>query len=250
MTTARARGLARVIGHRGAAARAPENTLAGLRRARELGATWVEFDVKLTADGVPILMHDETLDRTTNGRGPVSARSWNEVARLDAGSWFGPEFAGERVPPLNEVLALLGALGLGANIEIKPCPGRAAETGRVVAAAVREEWPPHLAPPLLSSFWPEALRAAQAVAPDLPRGLLVREPPAGWHAWLESLGCAGLHASHRALTPDLCAAVKAVGFLLLAYTVNDPRRARQLWSWGVDAVFSDAPELLLPAAAL
>ena len=100
-------GLQPVIGHRGAAARAPENTLAGLRRARELGAAWVEFDVMLTADRVPVLIHDETLERTTTGRGEVARHTAAEIRALDAGGWFAPEFAGERVPTLAEAVALL-----------------------------------------------------------------------------------------------------------------------------------------------
>ena len=91
-------GLATVIGHRGAAARAPENTLAGLRKAKELGADWVEFDVMLSGDGVPLLIHDETLQRTTTGRGRVARHTADEIRSLDAGRWFGPEFAGGAHP--------------------------------------------------------------------------------------------------------------------------------------------------------
>ena len=120
-----------VIGHRGAAAAAPENTLASLRKAKELGASWVEFDVKLTRDGVPILMHDERLERTTNGRGEVAQATLAELQELDAGGWFGPAFRGERVPTFEAALGLCAELGLGINVEIKPCPGREAETARV-----------------------------------------------------------------------------------------------------------------------
>ena len=100
-------GLAPVIGHRGAAKRAPENTLAGLRRAHELGAAWVEFDVMLSGDGVPILIHDETLERTTDGHGAVPDHGLAAIRELDAGAWFAPAYAGERVPTLEEAIDLL-----------------------------------------------------------------------------------------------------------------------------------------------
>src|SRR5215472_12885505 len=114
----------RIIGHRGAKATAPENTLAGIRQARREGAAWVEFDVKLTADGHPILMHDDTLERTTDGQGPVAAARLADIRRLDAGSKFGPAWQGERVPLLSEALSVLAELDMGFNLEIKPCKGR------------------------------------------------------------------------------------------------------------------------------
>ncbi len=135
-------GLAQVIGHRGAAARAPENTLAGLRKAHELGAGWVEFDVMLSSDGVPILIHDETLERTTSGSGRVDRHSAAEIQALDAGSWFDPAFRDERVPTLSEAVAVLLELNLGANVEIKPSTGYAQRTGEVVAALLQRTWPP------------------------------------------------------------------------------------------------------------
>src|SRR5260370_12288918 len=113
-----------VIGHRGAAARAPENTLAGLRHAKELGCAWVEFDVRLTADGALVLCHDSRLERTTTGRGRLSAQTLASIRRCDAGGWFAPEVAGEAVPRLDEALRPAAELGLAANIEIQADPGR------------------------------------------------------------------------------------------------------------------------------
>src|SRR5690606_7499071 len=117
-----------VIGHRGAARHAPENTLAGLRKAAELATPWVEFDVMLTADGTAVLHHDETLVRTTGLDRKMAATSYAELASLEAGSWFGAAFAGEPVPTLEEALACLGEQRLGANVEIKPTAGRQRET--------------------------------------------------------------------------------------------------------------------------
>lgn len=234
-----------VIGHRGAAGHAPENTLASIRRARALGASWVEFDVKLTRDGQPILMHDDTLERTTDGRGPVAAADLADVARLDAGRWFASEFWGEPVPTLGRALAALALLGLGANVEIKPCLGRERETGEAVARRLRWEWPRHLPAPLLSSFREEALAAARDAAPEFPRAFLSAEIPADWRRRLEGLGCTGLHCDHRRLDRERAAEVTARGFALRCYTVNDILRAETLYRMGVQSIFSDYPERIL-----
>jgi glycerophosphoryl diester phosphodiesterase len=240
-------GLARVIGHRGAAASAPENTLAGLRKARELGARWVEFDVMLTADGVPVLIHDETLRRTTSGRGRVSERTLAEIRTLDAGAWFAPEFRGERVPTLDEAVALLLELGLYANVEIKPAAGHAVATGETVAEVLRTSWPkdgPHL---LLSSFDRSALSAAQRSAPGIPRGLLASRLPADWRQAVQALACATLHLDHSHLSLAALGRLVGEGAPVLLYTVNAAARARELLSAGAAAVFTDAPDLLLAA---
>ena len=236
------------VGHRGARGSAPENTLVSIRKAAELGAPWVEFDVKLTADGHLVLMHDETLERTTNGRGPVAATSWSAIRKLDAGAWFGPAIAGERVPDLEETIALLAELGLGANVEIKPCPGRERETGAAVALAVARLWPRSLPPPVLSSFAEDSLAAARDAAPAVLRGLLVTDIPPDWPARLERLGCVSLHAGERQLLQPAVEAVKQRGVPMLAYTANTRERAELLWSWGVDCVATDWPERLRPSA--
>jgi glycerophosphoryl diester phosphodiesterase len=152
--------LPRVIGHRGAATHAPENTLAGLRKAAELGAPWVEFDVRLTADKVAILHHDDTLKRTAGRNAAAATLDYAEIAELDAGAWFGNAFHGERVPTLSDSIALLGELGLGANIEIKPAPGHEAETARIALELVKKEWPSNLPAPLISSFKVESRAAS------------------------------------------------------------------------------------------
>lgn len=231
----------RVIGHRGAARLAPENTLAGLRKAKAEGAAWVEFDVKLSADGVPYLLHDDTLDRTTDGKGPAAGLTMAALQRLDAGSWWGPAFAGERLPTLAEAVALLTELGLGANVEIKACPGHEAATGRVVGAWVGAHWPARLPPPLLSSFSPEALEAVRDTAPDVARGMLVHDRLKEWPVLAPRVGAVSVHTWWGFVTPDLAAAVRAAGYALLVYTVNDAAEARRLFSLGVAAVFSDAP---------
>jgi glycerophosphoryl diester phosphodiesterase len=228
-----------LIAHRGASRVAPENTLAALKRAAELGARWVEFDVKLSSDGELLLMHDELLDRTTSGSGPVAGLRWKELSKLDAGSWFGKAFAGERIPTFLQAVTLLGKLNLGANIEIKPCPGREEETGRAVALATSRLWPAHLPPPVLSSLSVESLAAAREAGPELLRGLLVEGVPEGWKQRLTALQCLSIHVDETRLTEPVVRAVKAAGVPLLAYTVNDPVRARALRAWGVDSLVTD-----------
>jgi glycerophosphoryl diester phosphodiesterase len=246
--TAAVPALPAVIGHRGSAARAPENTLAALCRAAAAGCSWVEFDVRLSGDGTPVLCHDETLDRTTSGTGPVAAQSLAAIRGLDAGAWFAPEFAGERVPTLAEALGLCSELALGANIELKAERGREYATAAAVAASLRR---PARRPPgvLVSSFALPALLALRLVAPQLPRGILFRLVPCGWRRIAHRLGGAVIGADHRRLTPRRVAEIRTAGYPLAAYTVNDPARARALYAWGVTSVFSDAPDIIMHANA-
>lgn len=241
--------LPKIIGHRGAAALAPENTLAGIRRAHEAGASWVEFDVKLTADGVAILMHDDRLGRTTDGRGRVAAKTLAEIQALDAGGWFGPDFAGERVPTLAAALELCIALGLGVNVELKPCKGREIETARVALQTLVELWPDRLPGPLISSFDEAALAAAKGLVPSLSRGCLVTRVPVKWRERLETFGCRTLNASHRWIRKRHLEAARRAGVPVLVYTVNDPARAISLLEQGVSAVFTDRVDLMTKALA-
>jgi glycerophosphoryl diester phosphodiesterase len=236
----------RVIAHRGGGALAPENTLAGLRTAKALGFGAVEFDVMLAGDGVPVLMHDETLERTTNGRGAVAATPYAALAALDAGSRFGPKFRDEPVPSFAAAAKLCVELGLWANVEIKPARGQARDTGRVAAKLCADAWRANGSAPLLSSFEPEALEAARAAAPQLSRGFLSDRVPADWRAQLERHGCVSLHCDHRHLTEGQARSVRDAGFGLACYTVNDAGTARRLFGWGVDAIFTDRLDRIGP----
>ncbi len=232
----------RVIAHRGGGALTPENTLAGLRLAARLGCRGVEFDTQLAADGLPVLMHDRTLQRTTSGRGRVMATGSGALARLDAGRRHHPAFAGEPLPMLDAALRLCAALGLWANVEIKPGPGQDAETGRVVArlaAAVGGQL-------LLSSFSSAALCAAAAEAGGLPRALLVKAIPPDWRERLAQTGALALHAAARGLDPAALRAVRDAGFPLACYTVNRREDAERLFAMGACAVFTDRPDLWPP----
>ena len=239
--------LPHLIGHRGAKENAPENTLASLREAARQGAAWVEVDVMLTRDRVPVLIHDDTLERTTSGTGPVPGLTLAELKRLDAGSWFDPRFAGETVPTLEEALALIRDLGLGLNLEIKPYPGQDVATAEAAIATLKRLWPAGR-PLLLSSFEVPCLEVARDLAPDIPRGYLLWDPPADWAAIADRIGAATLNVDQERQTAGTVAAYRATGRPVLAYTVNDPRRAGELFGWGVAGVFTDAPGRL--AAAL
>ncbi len=233
----------RIIVHRGGGILAPENTLAGIAKASALGFSAVEFDVMLAADGVPILMHDETLERTTSGRGQAASLDSASLARLDAGSWFSPEYAGERVPSLVEAAELCRKLGLWANVEIKPAQGAEALTGATVAAMSAESWRDAPSLPVLSSFSEQALRAAHA---QFALGMLVGRIPTDWRERLTSLDCASLHCDYRGLTAEQVVKVHEAGYALLCYTVNDERAARRLLAWGVDAIITDRLDLIGP----
>jgi glycerophosphoryl diester phosphodiesterase len=237
----------RIIGHRGARTTAPENTLAGIRQAKREGASWVEFDVKLTSDGQAVLIHDETVDRTTDGRGFVRQMTLAEIRKRDAGVRFGPAWRGEKIPTLVEALALMVELDMGFNLEIKPCPGRETETARIALADVLAHWPKERSVPVISSFKPAALAAAREVAPDLPRGYLAETLPPDWLARMAQLDCQTVHPCWRALTRAQIAAAKAAGYPVLVWTVNEPARARDLVAWGADSLITDCPVVLAAA---
>jgi glycerophosphoryl diester phosphodiesterase len=251
----------RVLAHRGGGTLAPENTLAALRAGRAQGFRGVEFDAMLAADAVPVLMHDDTLERTTNGAGAVAALSAAQLGQLDAGAWHSAAFAGEPVPTFAAAVRECRAHGTWINIEIKPAPGAALRTGEVVAREAARLYADLVRPggdqasrieprvPLLSSFEAEALRAARAVAPDLPRGYLLDRIPADWLELLADLGCVALHTNHCHLSRAQARAVKDAGYWLFCYTVNDPARARELFDWGVDAFCTDRIDLIAPDMA-
>ena len=237
-----------VIGHRGAAGRAPENTLTGFRKAKTLGCSAVEFDVRLTADGALILCHDPDLDRTTTGQGRISAQSLAAIRDTDAGLRFDPAFAGERVPTLDEALLLAAELELASNIEIKADRGREYATAAAVAdTLIRLRG--RVGPMLVTSFLPHAVAALRVLAPEIPRGILFRLVPRNWADAALRLGCVAIGADHRRLQARRVAAIRGAGYPLLAFTVNSPARARLLFAWGVTSVFSDIPDIILRGSA-
>lgn len=245
------------IAHRGAGRQAPENTMAALRHGLALGWRAFEVDAKISADGVPFLMHDTTLDRTTTEHGRASDRDWAELQTLDAGAWHHSEHAFEPIPSLAQALNFVFSHGCRLNIEIKPTPGDEGATAEAVAALALQRWqeavarteagaePP--APPLLSSFQPGCLQATRRVAPALPRALLLNR---FWPHWIDeavALGCAAVVVQHEITDEALIQGLKARGLKVWVYTVNDAEEARRLAGWGVDGLISDAVHLFDPS---
>lgn len=233
----------RLFAHRGGGALAPENTLAGIRLAARLGYRGVEFDVMLSRDGTPVLIHDETLERTTDGAGYVARTPIAELRRLDAGSRFHRAFAGEAIPGLEEAVACCASLGLTANVEIKPAAGLDQETGGSVGRMLATAEPGAV---LLSSFSQAALAAARLAAPALPRALLVDAVPSDWQLRLHGLECLALHCAARHLTPELAGALVAAGVPFACYTVNSRAAAAQLFAAGAASLFTDRLDLFDP----
>ena len=233
-----------IIGHRGAAGYAPENTLAAFDKARTLGCPCIEFDVMLSADGEAFIFHDETLKRTTNGRGKFGLMSSDYLQSLDAGRWFGKQFSGEKIPTLKEALSWLVEHGMDANIEIKPYPGSTEKTTVAVLTHLNLYWPSEKRLPLVSSFDMEALKLCRSLAPELPIGLLLDKWQEDWQVLAHDLTCYSVHLSKRATRADRVQAIKAAGYLVYVYTVNRKRQANKFFGWGVDAIFSDYPDLL------
>jgi glycerophosphoryl diester phosphodiesterase len=242
----------RCLAHRGGGTLAPENTLAGVKRGIAAGFRAIEYDVMLARDGVPVVMHDPHLGRTVAGRGKVFDHDALALAAMDAGSWFGPDYAGEPVPLFAEFAQFCKAHGVWMNIEIKPAPGFDEQTGSVVARMTAALFADELAAgelarvPLLSSFSEAALACARRDAPQVPRALLLDRLPPDWAERARALDAVAIHTNHRHLDRAHAAAVKAAGFGLFCYTVNDPDRARELRGWGVDAFCTDRIDVIGP----
>jgi glycerophosphoryl diester phosphodiesterase len=242
----------KVLAHRGGGKLAPENTIAALRCGLAHGFRAVEFDVMLARDGVPVAMHDPYLGRTVAGSGNVFDYDAAELAAMDAGAWFGKEFAGEPVPLFLDFAGFCKANSIWMNIEVKPAPGFEMETGKVVGEATRALFAAEIAAgevakvPLLSSFSEPALAAAQQAAPDVARGLLLDIIPRNWEPRARLLGAVAIHTSHKHLTAALAREIRLAGFGLFCYTVNNPIRARELLMWGVDGFCTDRIDLIGP----
>ena len=234
----------KIVAHRGGGSLAPENTLAAMRCGLAHGFHAVEFDVMLSRDGVPVVVHDPEFGRTIAGVGKVSHCSAQELAAMDAGAWFGPEFRGEKVPTLAQVADFCVENQIWMNVEIKPAPGFEEQTGRVVAEWSKRRFANEAVLPLFSSFSFIALEAARKAAPGIPRGYLLDAIPTDWRQQLDSLGAVALHTNQAHLAPSQAQAVKNAGFGLFCYTVNDPACAREILSWGVDAFCTDRIDLI------
>lgn len=232
------------IAHRGAGKLAPENTLAAFRLGASYGYRAFECDVKLSADGVPFLLHDDTLERTTSGQGRAGDKSWAELSRLDAGSWHSRAFAGEPIASFEAIARHCLRNGYALDLEIKPTPGTELDTGRAVGQWVRQLW--RGTPPLLSSFRPDALAGARETAPELPRALLLDTL---WPDGLEmaaTLDCVAVITNHQLMDAALVEQIHGARRRALVYTVNDEARAQDLLALGIDGIVTDAVDRFAP----
>ncbi len=237
----------RWVAHRGAGKLAPENTLAAFRLGASFGYRMFECDVKLSADGVPFLMHDATLERTSNGQGTGGTLPWSALSRLDAGKWHSPSYAGEPLPSFEAIASYCLANQFFLNIEIKPTPGAEDETGRVVAEHAARLWQGQAAPPFLTSFQPEALAAAKAARPELPRGLLIDTLWEGWLDTAQKLGCVAVVCNHKLADAAYMERLRQAGLRALCYTVNDEASVQRLMALGMDGIITDKVDLFKPA---
>ena len=233
-----------ICGHRGSAATAPENTLASIARALDAGVDAVEFDVHLSADSVCVLIHDDTVDRTSDGSGPVSALTFAQLRALDMGSWKGVRFAGEQIPSLKDALSLIGGRAL-AFIEVKAEFDHHPDAIAAVARSVRLAGATDHA--VILAFDHRHLERARADAPELECVALCVEPPSDVAALLRATGAVGLAPQWRHVDAALCARVHDAGAAVIAWTVDAAGDARTLARNGLDVLITNRPAAMLAA---
>lgn len=236
----------RVLGfaHQGANAAAPANTLAAFRLAAEMGADGVELDAHLSRDGEVVVIHDFTVDRTTGGQGPVQKMTLAQLKELDAGSWFAPAFAGERIPTLQEVFEAIGHRLL-VNVEIKSLPGRSRGLEAEVVRLIEDNNLAHRV--IVSSFNPLSLRKVKRLNSNIPTALLYAPdmPIFLRRAWLSPIAPHEFRHPHHSMVDErFMAWVRQKGYRVNAWTVNEPDEMHRLLALGVDGIITDRPDLL------
>lgn len=232
-----------VIAHRGASALAPENTMASFLKAKQLGLTWVEFDVTLATCGEVVVFHDEELSRTSNGIGKLTDQPYRYLKTLDAGSWFSPEFKEEKIPTLQEVLSFLSENNMAANIEIKPFPGCEDLVVKRVLEVIQKNKEITI---LISSFSYRILELMRKQVPQIDIQWLMDEWQEDWKKQSEALNVIAMGVNQLVLDQNRVMKIKKNSQLsLFSYTVNDFSRARELFFWGVDAIYSDCSYQLI-----
>ena len=234
------------VAHRGAGKLAPENTMAAFQLGAHHGYRMFECDAKLAADDELFLLHDDDLDRTTSGSGLAGALRWPALQSLDAGSWHSPAYAAEPLASLDQLCAWARANGYLLDVEIKPSPGADEATGQAVAAFCAERWAATEIPPLLTSFKPHALRAAQQTAPRLPRGLLLDRLWDGWFDAAQQLACVALMLKHTLADAALVQRAHAARLRVGVYTPNAADDIARVRAAGVDMIITDAVDVHSP----
>ncbi|MDJ0089157.1 glycerophosphodiester phosphodiesterase family protein [Pantoea allii] len=232
-----------LIAHRGAPLLAPENTLPSFQAAVEHGATWIEVDVKLTKDMHPVIIHDDAVDRTTNGKGYVANLTLDEIRSLDAGVRYGHIFKGVKVPTLAETVGFVLDKGIGLQLEIKPTSGQEIETAEIAITQLKSLWPAGEKKLFISSFSELSLQVAAKIMPDVPRGLAVCVPPKDPAALLARTDCQILHFLGDFATDDDLQRLFHSGIEFAIATINDPALARKYIDAGAQTVLSDIPDL-------
>ena len=236
----------RLVAHRGAGKLAPENTFAAFKLGTSHGYRMFECDVKLSSDSIPFLLHDDTLERTTDGHGVAGLQTWATLQKLDAGRWHSSPYNGEPLPSLETIAAYCITNDFDLNIEIKPTTGTDLYTGEVVARHAARLWQKSARKPLLTSFKPDALQAARVAAPHLPRGLLLHEL---WTGWLETglmLGCQAIVCNHKLWDSSSVTQAKSADFKTLSYTVNDEADVQRLLALETDGIITDRVDVFKP----
>ena len=236
--------MSKVIGHRGVASLAPENTLAGIRKAKELGLEWIELDVTLLGGDQPVMFHDGRVNRTTGHSGHIKTLDLKTVREFDTGSWFSETFAKERIPTLIEALELVKELELGLNLELKVNRCNTRQLAYIAAHDLRHtDFPDDKL--LVSSFSQKTLRYFHSCYP-VKTGCLFERLPLNWQSKARQVSAQTIHLSVHHLSQRQAEKIKAAGYELYCYTVNKHEIAEKLFGWGVDGVFTDCPQSISP----
>ena len=232
--------LPNIIGHRGAYNSAPENTLISFRKAAQLGATWIEVDVRLSSDKIPVVFHDDDIDRTTNGQGPMQSFTLKSLQKLDAGRHYHIDFSGEKVPTLLQTITLCIELNLGLNIEIKPNFGQATETVKAILATINPFQEQLRGNVLFSSFNLFCLKKLINLWPEWPRALLVNDLNNDWLTDTKALECYALNPNYKCLSSiEDIKAILDSGLRIIPFTVNHISIAKNLLGLGVHSIITD-----------
>lgn len=232
----------KITAHRGVSSLAPENTLAAFEQAALLGLDWIEIDVQLSQDKVPVVIHDRTVNRCTNGRGRVADMSVQALKALDAGLWFGDAYEGESIPTLAETLLLAQKHDLTVNVELKHYEGDDIDLLCQQVKLVMTELGIAKEQVLFSSFSTQALTVMQRIMPTIRRGQLWQQIPDNALAILDELDAYSVHCDFHFLDERTARWIKSAGYQLYCYTPNHPLLVESFWEWGVDMMISDVPQ--------
>lgn len=239
---------ARLYAHRGLSSLAPENTLAAVRAAAEHGLSWIEVDLDVLADGTVVVLHDSTLDRTTNRSGRYDALVAADLEGIDAGGWFAPRFAGEPLPTLPALLETVRAAGLHVNLELKSNEAGGARSLLLIeqVAAQLDALEPGVEV-LVSSFNHLLLHLFKQRAPQVPVACLYETATLhdDWRSTMELTGAEHIHLEDAGLRREAVAAAREAGYGVSVWTVNSRARANELLNWGVTGIFSDTAHEML-----